>query len=71
MPDKDTIDQLGQKFQSWASSLSSDEQAALAQWWQQWSSDDVKGYSAGWWESPGAWSSAWSDSWSGWTDWSG
>jgi hypothetical protein len=68
MPDKDTIQQVGSKLQAWADSLSSDEQAALAQWWQQWSGDDVKGYTANWWQSPDAWSSAWTESWSSWSE---
>lgn len=68
MPDQDTISQLGSKFQQWADTLSGDEKEALAQWWSWKSGDDVKGYSAGWWQADGAWSSAWNESWSGWSE---
>lgn len=68
MPDNDTIQQLGWKFQSWAESLSSDEQQALAQWWSNSSGDDVKGYSTNWWQTEGAWSNAWSEAWSQWSE---
>ena len=68
MPDQEIIEQVGKKFASWAQGLDGKEQEALASWWQTWSGDDVKGYSAGWWQSPDAWWNAWNDSWSQWSE---
>lgn len=68
MPDNEMIQRVGAKWQAWADTLSSDEKETLAKWWSSWCGDDVTGYSAGWWESPGAWSNAWSESWSQWSE---
>jgi hypothetical protein len=70
MPSKETVNSMASKWQSWASTLTGDEQEALAEWWASNSGDDVKGYSAGWWNAPDAWANAWNDSWSGWSGWS-
>jgi hypothetical protein len=64
MTDQDAIQQVGRKFATWAEGLDGKEQEALASWWQSWQGDDVKGYSAGWWQSPDAWWNAWTESWS-------
>lgn len=69
MPDKDTIEQVGAKWQAWCETLNADEQKAVAQWWGGMSGNDVKGYTENWWETPGAWSNAWSESWQ-WNEWS-
>jgi hypothetical protein len=57
------IQSVASKFQAWAGSLSSDEQATLAQWWSSVAGDEVSGFSAEWWQAPGAWAQAWTGSW--------
>lgn len=57
------IEQMAQKFQSWAGSLSADEQQTLAEWWGRGWGDDVMGHTSNWWERDGAWAESWSASW--------
>jgi hypothetical protein len=62
--DKATADKVGQKFQEWAQSLPSDEQGALAEWLENSSGAEVKGYQANWWQQENAWWNNWQSSWS-------
>jgi hypothetical protein len=65
MPDQGTIDSIASKFEAWAAGLPPDEQRTLAQWWNEVRGDDVVAHSnVNWWQESGAWSRAWSDSWS-------
>jgi hypothetical protein len=65
MPDQGTIDSVATKFETWAASLSTDEQRTLAEWWDARNNADVVGHAdANWWQEPGAWSGAWMESWS-------
>lgn len=65
MPDQGTVESVARKFEAWAQSLSPDERETLAEWWGQIGSDDVEAHSSiDWWNEPGTWSRAWSDSWS-------
>ena len=62
MPDQATIDSVASKFQSWAESLSADEQRTLAEWLTR--DRDVTAHSAeNWWQESGAWSRAWTGDW--------
>jgi len=62
--DQATIDSVASKFQSWAESLSADEQQTLASWLTSVSDLSVAPHSAGnWWQESGAWSNAWTSSW--------
>ncbi len=61
MPDQGTINSVANKFQQWASGLSWEEQAAVAEWMTR--GQDVSGYSAEWWQGEGAWAEAWKGSW--------
>jgi hypothetical protein len=64
VPDQATIDSVASKFESWAESLSADEQRTLASWLTSVSDQSVAPHSAGnWWQESGAWSSAWTSSW--------
>jgi hypothetical protein len=65
MADQSTIESVAQKFERWAESLSGEEQAALAEWWQR-ANWDVSAHRSdeGWWREPGAWAERWSASWS-------
>jgi hypothetical protein len=67
MADQAAIDSLASKFQAWAESLSPAEQSALGEWLAELAGADVSAHwDANWWEQPGAWSRAWSDSWGSW-----
>jgi hypothetical protein len=64
MADQAAIDSLASKFQAWAESLSPAEQRALSEWLAGLAGRDVSAHwDANWWEQPGAWSWAWTDSW--------
>jgi Tfp pilus assembly protein FimT len=64
MADQMTVDSLANKFQTWAESLSSAEQAALAEWIADLAGMEVSAHwQANWWEQPGAWSEAWTAGW--------
>jgi hypothetical protein len=63
MADQATIESMAGKFQSWAQSLSDQEQATLAEWIGRFGGEDVIAHRAGWWQEPDAWSAAWSQSW--------
>jgi hypothetical protein len=65
MPDQAMTGSVASKFQTWAESLSPDEQRTLAEWMSNIGNQDVSAHMAGeWWQESGAWSRAWSDSWS-------
>jgi hypothetical protein len=64
MPDQQTIESVATKFQSWAESLSTDEQKALAGWLAAGGGEDVSAHSSAWWREPSAWSNAWMARWS-------
>ena len=58
------MDSVAGKFQSWAESLSADEQETLASWLTSVTDQSVAPHSAeSWWQESGAWSNAWSSSW--------
>jgi hypothetical protein len=64
MADQAAIDSLASKFQAWAEGLSPAEQRALSEWLAGLAGHDVSAHwDANWWEEPGAWSRAWTDSW--------
>jgi len=64
MADQATIDSVAGKFGAWAESLSAAEQTALADWLAGWAGREVSAHrDANWWQQPGAWSSAWTESW--------
>jgi hypothetical protein len=64
VPDQATRDSVASKFQSWAESLSADEQETLASWLTRVGDQSVTAHSAGnWWQESGAWSRAWASSW--------
>lgn len=64
MADQATIDNLAEKFQQWAETLSGEEQATLAEWMDR-LRGDVSAHRAGtWWDETGAWAEYWSQSWS-------
>jgi hypothetical protein len=65
MPDQATTESVAGKFQTWAESLSPEEQRTLAEWLSNVGNQDVSAHMAGeWWQESGAWSRAWNDSWS-------
>lgn len=67
MPDQGTVETVAKKFEAWAQSLSPEERRTLAEWWGNIRRDDVEAHgSDDWWNESGAWSRAWSDSWSWW-----
>jgi hypothetical protein len=60
MPDQATMESVARKFQTWAESLSPDEQSALAGWLEPDGNGDVEAHStSAWWQEPSAWSKAW------------
>jgi hypothetical protein len=64
MPDQGTIDSVASKFEAWASSLSAEEQKTLAEWWDGVRGNDVVAHTTTtWWQESGAWSRAWTESW--------
>ncbi len=64
MPDQGTVDSLANKFQAWAETLSPEEQTALGEWLAGIAGLDVAAHwDANWWQQPGAWSRAWTESW--------
>jgi hypothetical protein len=64
MADQATIDSLASKFQVWADSLPAAEQTALAEWIADLAGLDVSAHwDTGWWQQPGAWSRAWTETW--------
>ena len=63
MADQATIDSVGNKWAAWASSLSDDEQAALAEW-ASWAWGDVSPHSGSWWREDNGWNQAWAQVWS-------
>jgi hypothetical protein len=64
VPDQATMDSVASKFQSWAETLSADEQETLASWLSSVGDQSVTAHSAtNWWQESGAWSDAWVSSW--------
>lgn len=58
MPDQATVDSVASKFQTWAETLTPDEQWTLASWLKE--DADVMAHSASaWWQEPSAWADAW------------
>lgn len=64
MADQATIDNLAEKFQQWAETLSGEEQATLAEWMNRLRGDVSAHRADKWWDEPGAWAEYWSQSWS-------
>ena len=64
MVDQVVIDGLASKFEVWAVSVSPVEQRVLSDWLAGVAGRDVSAHwDSNWWEQPGGWSWAWSDSW--------
>ena len=64
MPDQATIDSVATKFESWAQTLPPDEQSTLAAWLATAGDKDVSAHwEREWWQEPGGWSRAWTDTW--------
>ncbi len=64
MASQQKIDEVGQKFAQWATSLPEEEQQVVADWMNRGSDHEVQGYSHAWWQNgESAWSAAWNESW--------
>jgi len=64
VPEQVMMDSVASKFQTWAESLSAEEQETLASWMSSMSDQSVVAHSTmNWWQESGAWSEAWMSGW--------